>query len=73
MPIGVQVVYVFDGNIGLDLPNHLAMIVLFEATTSATCCVMDGTYLTGIRTAAPSARMLSRRDARVATVIGAGV
>jgi ornithine cyclodeaminase/alanine dehydrogenase-like protein (mu-crystallin family) len=52
------------------------MIMLFDQDTGATCCVMDGTYITGIRTAASavlSARMLGRRDARVATVIGAGV
>jgi len=76
MPIGVKVVNVFDGNLELGLPNHLAMIMLFEQDTGATCCVMDGTYITGIRTAASavlSARMLGRRDARVATVIGAGV
>jgi ornithine cyclodeaminase/alanine dehydrogenase-like protein (mu-crystallin family) len=37
---------------------------------------MDGTYITGIRTAASavlSARMLSRKESRIATVIGAGV
>jgi len=37
---------------------------------------MDGTYITGIRTAASavlSARMLSRNKSRIATVIGAGV
>jgi alanine dehydrogenase len=76
MPIAVKVVNVFDGNLELDLPNHLAMIMLFEQDTGETCCVMDGTYITGIRTAASavlSARMLSRKDARVATVIGAGV
>ena len=76
MPIGVKVVNVFDGNLALGLPNHLAMILLFEQDTGATCCVMDGTYITGIRTAASavlSARMLGRLDARVATVIGAGV
>src|SRR5216683_47268 len=76
MPIGVKVVNVFDGNLELGLPNHLAMIMLFDQDTGATCCVMDGTYITGIRTAASavlSARMLGRRDARVATVIGAGV
>jgi len=76
MPIGVKVVNVFDGNLDLDLPNHLAMIMLFEQDTGATCCVMDGTYITGIRTAAAavlSAQMLSRADAHVATVIGAGV
>lgn len=76
MAIAVKVVNVFDANLALDLPNHLAMITLFEQDTGATCCVMDGTYITGIRTAASavlSARMLGRSNARVATVIGAGV
>jgi alanine dehydrogenase len=76
MPIGVKVVNVFDANLELDMPNHLAMIMLFEQDTGATLCVMDGTYITGIRTAASavlSARMLSRKDAKVATLIGAGV
>ena len=38
--------------------------------------MLDGTYITGIRTAgaaAVSARLLARDDARVATVVGAGV
>jgi alanine dehydrogenase len=76
MQIAVKVVNVFDENLALDLPNHLAMITLFEPETGATSCVMDGTYITGIRTAASavlSARMLGRGNARVATVIGAGV
>lgn len=76
MPIAVKVVNVFDGNLERGLPNHLAMIMLFEEETGETRCVMDGTYITGVRTAASavlSARMLSRRDSRVATVIGAGV
>src|ERR1700720_100202 len=33
MPIGVKVVNVFDGNLELDLPNHLAMIMLFDQDT----------------------------------------
>ncbi|MEU8106366.1 ornithine cyclodeaminase family protein [Nonomuraea muscovyensis] len=72
----VKVVNVFDGNLDLGLPNHLAMINLFDPETGATTCVMDGTYITGIRTAASavlSARLLARRDARVATIVGAGV
>jgi alanine dehydrogenase len=76
MAIAVKVVNVFDANFALDLPNHLAMITLFEQDTGATCCVMDGTYITGIRTAASaalSARMLARSNARVATILGAGV
>jgi ornithine cyclodeaminase/alanine dehydrogenase-like protein (mu-crystallin family) len=74
--IAVKVVSVFDANLLVDLPNHLSLITLYEPDTGAACCVMDGTYITGIRTAASavlSARLLARRDARVATVIGAGV
>jgi alanine dehydrogenase len=54
----------------------LALINLFDPDTGATTCVMDGTYITGIRTAASavlSARLLSRASCRIATVIGAGV
>jgi ornithine cyclodeaminase/alanine dehydrogenase-like protein (mu-crystallin family) len=74
--IAVKVVNVFDGNIELGLPSHLAVITLFDPETGAARCVLDGTYITGIRTAgaaAVSARLLARDDARVATVVGAGV
>src|SRR5258708_37983246 len=76
MQITVKIVNVFDGNVNFDLPNHLALINLFDPNTGATSCVMDGTYITGIRTAASavlSARMLSRSESRIATVIGVGV
>jgi ornithine cyclodeaminase/alanine dehydrogenase-like protein (mu-crystallin family) len=76
MLLTIKIVNVFDGNLAIDVPNHLALINLFDPDTGATSCVMDGTYITGIRTAASavlSARMLSRPGSRVATVIGAGV
>ncbi len=76
MQLTIKIVNVFDGNLAVDLPNHLALINLFDPDTGATTCVMDGTYITGIRTAASavlSARLLSRPGSRVATVIGAGV
>ena len=76
MPIAVKVVNVFEANLELGLPNHLAMITLYDPDTGAACCLMDGTYITGIRTAASavlSARLLGRQGARVATIIGAGV
>jgi ornithine cyclodeaminase/alanine dehydrogenase-like protein (mu-crystallin family) len=76
MQLTIKIVNVFDDNLAIDLPNHLALINLFDPDTGAASCVMDGTYITGIRTAASavlSARMLSRPGSRVATVIGAGV
>jgi alanine dehydrogenase len=76
MQLTVKIVNVFDGNLQFDLPNHLALISLLDPNTGATSCVMDGTYITGVRTAAAavlSARMLSRSESRIATVIGGGV
>jgi alanine dehydrogenase len=74
--ICVKVVNVFETNLDRGLPNHLAMITLFAPDTGTTSCVMDGTYITGIRTAAAavlSTRLLSRPESRVATIVGAGV
>lgn len=75
MQMTVKIVNVFDGNLQLNLPNHLALICLFDPDTGATSCIMDGTYLTAVRTAAAAAlsvRLLSRSGSRIATVIGAG-
>lgn len=76
MNIAVKVVNVFEGNLAIDLPNHLATITLFDAQTGAPVCIMDGTYITAVRTAASavlSVRALARKNARIATIIGAGV
>ena len=76
MQICVKVVNVFDGNLEHGLPNHLAIVNLFDPETGAVTCVMDATYITGIRTAAAavlSHKLLSRPESRVATIVGAGV
>ena len=76
MQICVKVVNVFDGNLARSLPNHLAIITLFDPETGALTCVMDATYITGIRTAAAavlSHKLLSRPESRIATIVGAGV
>ena len=76
MQLTVKIVNVFDGNLQIGLPNHLALISLFDPDTGATSCIMNGTYVTAVRTAAAAAlsiRLLSRADSRIATVIGAGV
>lgn len=75
-PIAVKVVNVYEGNLARNLPNHLALIALFDAQTGMPICVMDGTAITGLRTAASailSVRELARPDARKVTIIGAGV
>jgi ornithine cyclodeaminase/thiomorpholine-carboxylate dehydrogenase len=76
MTIAVKVVNVFEGNLALGLPSHLAIINLFDPRTGAPLCMMDGTHITAMRTAASavlSVKTLARPDARTVTVIGAGV
>lgn len=76
MNISVKVVNVYEGNLNLGLPNHLATITLYDPDTGRLLCVMDGTHITAIRTAAAaivSVKALAKDDSKVATVIGAGV
>jgi alanine dehydrogenase len=74
--MAVKVVTVFEDNLAVGLPSHLAVVSLFDATTGACRAFMDGTYITAVRTAgsaAVSARLLAREDAKVLTILGAGV
>lgn len=76
-PMTVKVVTVFEENLnGRGLPSHLAVICQFDPETGACRAFLDGTYITAVRTsasAAVSARLLARPDARVLTILGAGV
>lgn len=76
LPISVKLVSVFHGNARLGIPGHQAVISLFDPDTGTLLAIMDGTYITAMRTAggaAVSARLLSRQNARVLAIIGAGV
>jgi len=71
-----KLVSVFPGNEEHGLPSHQALIALFDENTGAPQAVMDGTYITAIRTggtAAVAARVLARQDAAVLSILGAGV
>ncbi|WSH02504.1 ornithine cyclodeaminase family protein [Rhizobium ruizarguesonis] len=76
MHLTVKLVNVFEGNIARGMPSHLATIHLFDPETGMPVCIMDGTYITAVRTsgsAVLSVRELARCNAKVATVVGAGV
>lgn len=65
----------YDANPSLGLPRGMNTVLLFDASTSALRCVMDGTWITGCRTGAAgaiSAKYLARKDAKVVGLIGAG-
>jgi len=72
----VKLVSVFPGNHHLGLPSHQGLIALFDEGDGAPLAVMDGTYITAIRTggtAAVATRALARKDASVLAILGAGV
>lgn len=72
----VKLVSVFPANHDVGLPSHQGLIALFDEATGAPLAVMDGTYVTAIRTggtAAVAARALARGDASVLAILGAGV
>ena len=71
-----KLVSVFPGNHQHGLPSHQGVIALFSEKDGTPLAVMDGTYITAIRTggtAAVAARALARDDAKVLTILGAGV
>ncbi len=75
--LGTKIVSVFPHNpTRTGKPAIHALIALFDPTTGEPLAVMDGTYLTALRTGAVSGaatRYLARPEARVLVVFGAGV
>jgi ornithine cyclodeaminase len=73
--LGAKLVSVFPQNVS-PLPSHQAAIALFDGDTGLMTALMDGTYITAMRTAGAAAlatRLLARPDARVLAIVGTGV
>jgi alanine dehydrogenase len=74
--LGAKLVTVFPENAARGLHTHLAAISLFDAETGELAAVMDGRYITELRTAAASAvsvKHLARADASILAILGSGV
>ena len=74
--LGMKVVTNFHNNEKQNLPAILATIMLFSATTGKIIKVMDGGYITAMRTACASAmatKVLANQDTPVLGILGAGV
>jgi alanine dehydrogenase len=74
--LGAKLVSVVPPNAARGLHTHLAAISLFDPETGELAAVMDGRYITEVRTAAASAvsvRHLARRDAATLAILGSGV
>ena len=74
--LGTKLVTFYPGNRTLGHPTHLAAYVLLDAPTGRPLALMEGTYLTGLRTGATSAlaaRHLARPDSRRLVCFGTSV
>ena len=73
--MAIKIVSVFDDNPAQGLPLIHALVVVVDTTTGKPAAVMDGTYLTALRTGAASGAatdLLAREETHVVAVFGAG-
>lgn len=73
---GIKWVSVYPNNQKRNLPTVLATILLCDPNTGYPLAVMDGTYITKVRTGAAgavAAKYLAKKDSSVIGMVGAGV
>jgi ornithine cyclodeaminase len=74
--LGTKIVSVFPENAKRNQPTIHAIVIICNDKTGEPAAMMDGSYLTALRTGAASGVAtdhLARHDARTAAIIGAGV
>jgi alanine dehydrogenase len=73
---GIKWVSVFPQNRGRNLPTVMGTIILSDPNTGAPMAVMEGAFITEMRTGASggiAAKYLARKDSSIIGLIGAGV
>lgn len=72
---GVKIVNVHPDNPKKDLPTVMALVILNSTETGAPIAVMDGTYLTDMRTGAGggvAVKYLARKNSKTLGFVGTG-
>ena len=73
--LGLKIVSVYPTNAARGLPTIQALVALLDAETGRPLALLDGTFLTALRTGAVSGKateLLARADAETLLCIGAG-
>lgn len=73
--LGVKIVSVYPKNIEKNIPSVPATMVVLDAETGIVNAMIDGTYLTQLRTGAvqgAATELLARKDAKIGALIGTG-
>ncbi len=72
---GLKIVNIMPGNPDRGLPASIGQVLLIDGETGEVRSVMDGTYVTALRTAAASGAafdLFGRKDAEIGAIIGTG-
>ena len=71
----LKIINIFPHNIDNGIPASPAQVLLIDGKTGIVTAVLDGTYVTQLRTGAASGAafdVLARKDARIGALIGTG-
>ncbi|MDD6920060.1 MAG: ornithine cyclodeaminase family protein [Eubacteriales bacterium] len=71
----IKIVSVFPKNVEKNLPVVPASVLTLDSDTGIVNCIMDGTYVTGLRTGAVAGmatKLLANEDASIFALIGTG-
>lgn len=74
--VGVKLGCGYPANATKGIPTTLAAVLLSDATNGLPLAVLDGVYITGVRTGATggvAAKYLARKDSSVVGVVGTGM
>ena len=74
--LGIKLVTFYPRNAERGIPTHMATIFLVDPETGEPLAMMDGTFITEMRTAAVSAaatKLLSSPEAKILAILGSGV
>jgi len=72
----LKIVTVNKNNPQINLPKIQALIILIDANTGSVLSIMDGEYITAMRTGAVSGLatdLLSKKESKIAAIIGTGI
>lgn len=71
----LKIINIFPHNIDHGIPSSPAQVLLIDGTTGVVSAVLDGTYVTQLRTGAASGvafDVLAKKDCRIGALIGTG-
>lgn len=73
--LGVKIISIYPDNIKRNLPTSPSTMIMVDPETGIVEAVLNGTYLTQLRTGAvqgAATDLLARKDAKIAALIGTG-